>query len=118
MWNFNSWNVELELSSFASSSIKSRDSNLKEANFSNGALKSEEEIKNYSLNETLNSIERAEYLIKNGIFLQKEYVYSSLVSLAKDDFEGTKNIIFPLILNCIKDEVLIYKENLVNHFWK
>jgi len=39
MWNFNSWNVELELSSFASSSIKSRDSNLKEANFSNGALK-------------------------------------------------------------------------------
>ncbi|KAL6602392.1 ARM repeat-containing protein [Neocallimastix californiae] len=104
MWNFNSWNVELELSSFASSSIKSRDSNLKEANFSNGALKSEEEIKNYSLNETLNSIERAEYLIKNGIFLQKEYVYSSLVSLAKDDFEGTKNIIFPLILNCIKDE--------------
>ncbi|ORX42459.1 ARM repeat-containing protein [Piromyces finnis] len=105
MWNFNSWNVELELSSFSNNlSTKSRDINLKEANFSNGALKSEEEINNYSLNETLNSIERAEYILKKGVFLQKEYVYSSLVSLAKDDAEGMKNIIIPLILKNIKDE--------------
>lgn len=39
MWNFNSWNVELELSSLSNPSIKTRDINLKEANFSNGALK-------------------------------------------------------------------------------
>jgi len=40
MWNFNSWNVELELSSFSNSSnTKTRDANVKEANFSNGALK-------------------------------------------------------------------------------
>jgi len=39
MWSFNSWNVELELSYFSDSSIKSRDANVKEANFSNGVLK-------------------------------------------------------------------------------
>ncbi|OUM69283.1 hypothetical protein PIROE2DRAFT_2780 [Piromyces sp. E2] len=98
MWNFNSWNVELELSSFSDNSPKVRDINVKEANFTNGALKSEEEINNYSLNETLNPTERAEYILKNGVFLQKEYVYSSLASLAKDDADGMKNTIIPLIL--------------------
>jgi len=40
MWNFNSWNVELELPSFSNNSpTKTRDINVKEANFSNGALK-------------------------------------------------------------------------------
>ena len=40
MWNFNSWNVELELSSFSNgSSTKTRDANVKEANFSSGVLK-------------------------------------------------------------------------------
>ncbi|ORX82025.1 ARM repeat-containing protein [Anaeromyces robustus] len=104
MWNFNSWNVELELSSFSNNNSPLKIKDAKEANFSNSILKSEEEIKNYSLNETLNSIERAEYILKNGVLLQKEYVYSSLVSLIREDADGMKKNIIPLILKDIKDE--------------
>ncbi|KAJ3068450.1 Serine/threonine-protein phosphatase 4 regulatory subunit 4, partial [Quaeritorhiza haematococci] len=75
-----------------------------EVKLSHRLFKTEEEIEKFTVDESLDDVERAAHLLRHGAYIQKTSMISSFPKLLRENNTRTRTLVFPILLEMVPTE--------------